>query len=97
MPESGLVCGGGVEVGEPPFHLILTCTVKDDGDDLKENLTLGMEEFGSIGCLPPFPGRAQGPMLGGPLCFLLCRSSPHLSLTSHSPQCCSGTILTLPV
>lgn len=96
MSENGLVCDrGALQLGRPPLHLVPTLTVKGDGDDLK-NLILGREELGSIRPFPAFPGRVQGPMLKGLCVFLLCRFSP-FTLMPHSSQCCSVTILALPV
>lgn len=51
MSESGRVC----DMERPPLHLLPTTTVKGDGDNLKENLILGREEFGSIRPPPATP------------------------------------------
>lgn len=87
MSETGHVC----DMGRPPLHLVPTTTVKGDGDDLKENLVLGREEFGSIRPPPP-----PLPCLKDSV-FSCCAGSVPITLKSHSSQCCSVTILTLPV
>lgn len=93
MSESGLVYEmGALKLGRPPFHRCSYPTMKGDGDDLKENLILGREEFGSIRPPSPFPGRVQGPMLKGLLCSC-CAGSVPVTLMPHSSQCHSVTIL----